>query len=111
MKPVNTQAPLPYPGRGTSLPELADFDRELVRALTMHLGELAQRLNAMLPKDGTEGLARYTVDKLPSGNIGAIAYASNGRKSGEGAGDGTGLPVYYDGSSWKTFSGNVTVTA
>jgi hypothetical protein len=41
---------------------------------------------------------------------GAIAYATDGRKSGEGAGAGTGCPVYYSGG-WKAFSSDAAVTA
>lgn len=41
----------------------------------------------------------------------AVRYISDGRKSGEGAGAGTGLPAWYDASSdsWLTFYDNSTV--
>lgn len=31
---------------------------------------------------------------------GDIAFAVNGRKNGEGAGNGTGVLVFFDGSNW-----------
>ena len=43
--------------------------------------------------------------------IGAIAIATNGRKSGEGAGAGTGCPAWCDGSHWRTFYDNSIVAA
>lgn len=48
--------------------------------------------------------ATYTVAALPlTPAEGAIAYASNGRKSGEGAGAGTGVPVYYSAGKWRVY--------
>lgn len=41
--------------------------------------------------------------------VGAIAYATDGRKSGEGGGAGTGLPVWWDGTNWKNFHDNATL--
>lgn len=42
----------------------------------------------------------------PSGNM--FAYATNGRKSDETGGNGTGIPVWYDtdDSLWRTFYDN-----
>lgn len=48
----------------------------------------------------------------PSGPpVGSIAYASNGRKVGEGAGAGTGVPVYYSNGAWRVFSTDAPVSA
>lgn len=53
-----------------------------------------------------------TVAQLPSGDfVGQSAYASNGRKAGEGAGNGTGVPVWNDGSVWRTLYDNSQVSA
>ena len=63
--------------------------------------------------NSTYGFQSYEVADLPSGLSGfMVAFASNGRKSGEGSGAGTGVPVYYDVDSgeWLTFSHNLTVT-
>jgi hypothetical protein len=37
---------------------------------------------------------------------GAMGFATDGRKDGEGAGDGTGIPVWWDeaSSSWRTYT-------
>lgn len=54
----------------------------------------------------------FTVSTLPATTaIGAIAFASDGRKSGEGTGTGTGCPVWWNGSAWLTFYDNTTVAA
>lgn len=56
-------------------------------------------------------LVSYTSVTLPaSATSGSVAYASNGRKSGEAAGSGTGVPVYFSSGHWRTFSNDATVT-
>lgn len=40
-----------------------------------------------------------------------LAYATNGRRSGETAGNGTGCPVWSDGTNWRTFYDNSIVSA
>jgi hypothetical protein len=60
---------------------------------------------------GGNYLGAFTVALLPaSPTTGNTAHASNGRKIGEGAGLGTGVPVYYSGG-WKTFSSDQPVLA
>lgn len=65
--------------------------------------------NGVATFPGLAELAVYTVAGLPSTGVvsGAIAYASNARKPGEGAGAGTGMPVFYTSSTttWYTFDG------
>lgn len=59
-------------------------------------------------------MTTYTVASLPAtAATGAFYFASNARKTGEGVGAGTGLPVYWNPatSQWFTFSGNVQVTS
>ena len=58
-------------------------------------------------------LSSYTVANLPTAGIGAsqIAYASNGRKNGEGAGAGTGVMVFRDGTAWRACDTGATVAA
>jgi hypothetical protein len=53
----------------------------------------------------------YPVASLPAASIGAVTIASNGRKAGEGAGSGTGCPVWWDGTIWRTFYDNSQVAA
>lgn len=57
-------------------------------------------------------VAMDIVASLPAiATPGAWAYATNGRKSGEGAGVGTGLPVCWDGSNWIAPWSSAAVTA
>ena len=66
---------------------------------------------------GNVGLALYaamtSVALLPTtANLGAWAYAMDGRKNGEGAGAGTGTPVYWDRTgAWKTLDTGASVAA
>jgi hypothetical protein len=57
----------------------------------------------------------YTVAQLPTtGNAaGQWAWASNGRKAGEGSGTGTGVPVFWNltTSSWYSYLSGAAVTA
>lgn len=39
---------------------------------------------------------------LVSPTAGCQAFATNGRKPGEGSGAGTGVPAFYDGSGWRS---------
>lgn len=60
------------------------------------------------------GMGNYTVATLPAGlSFGALAYATNGRKVGEGAGAGTGVMCYYSNPSglWRRFSDDTQVAA
>lgn len=55
----------------------------------------------------------YTVAGLPgaANNVGSMCYATNGRKSGEAAAAGTGVPVFSNGVNWLCFYNNLQVTA
>lgn len=54
----------------------------------------------------------YTVAGLPAtAPAGALAYASNGRNTGQGAGAGTGTVVVGGGTSWIAVWSGVAVTA
>jgi hypothetical protein len=51
------------------------------------------------------GISEYTVANLPTNVVeGQIAFATNGRKTGEGAGSGTGVLVVRDNSNWRVVS-------
>lgn len=52
-----------------------------------------------------------TVANLPVGTAGDLAFASNGRKAGEGAGNGTGVLVFNDGADWIAVDTGATVAA
>lgn len=72
---------------------------------------------AQLPLDGSDAmtgpitLASYTVAGLPTVGAGKLAYASNGRKNGEGAGAGTGVMVFSDATAWRACDTGATVAA
>lgn len=54
-----------------------------------------------------------TVAQLPAASsyTGVIAFASNGRKAGEGAGAGSGVLVFSDGTNWIAVDTGVAVAA
>lgn len=54
---------------------------------------------------------KSTVAALPTGVEGMVAYATNGRKVGEGVGSGTGVPVYFSNGSWRVYSTDAAVAA
>jgi hypothetical protein len=57
-------------------------------------------------------LLTYTVSTLPSSpSAGSIAYATDGRKVGEGAGAGTGVPCYYSNGNWRRYSDDTVVAS
>jgi len=56
-------------------------------------------------------LDSYTVATLPTGAAGMIAYASDGRKNGEGAASGTGVVVFHDGTAWRAVDTGATAAA
>jgi hypothetical protein len=69
-------------------------------------------INALIAQaNANPVLLSYTVANLPAGSSGALAYATNGRKVGEGAGAGTGVPVYYSTSHWRVFSTDAVVAS
>lgn len=58
------------------------------------------------------GVSTYTVANLPIDVVAnQIAYASNGRKNGEGVGAGTGVLVFRDGTAWRACDTGATVAA
>ena len=85
--------------------------------LTISSGTLAAKGGASITGSlsvggGTVGLPTYTVATLPSGAVGSLAYATNGRKTGEAAGAGTGvLVVGGSGGQWISVMGGTTVLA
>lgn len=51
----------------------------------------------------------YYADSSSPITAGSQAFASNGRKNGEGAGTGTGVLVFYDGTAWRACDTGATV--
>lgn len=56
-------------------------------------------------------LPSYTVAGLPAGAVARVAFATDGRKNGEGAGAGTGVMVFHDGAAWRACDTGATVAA
>lgn len=57
-------------------------------------------------------LVPVTVANLPTNAVaGHVAFASNGRKNGEGAGNGTGVLVFHDGTAWRACDTGATAAA
>lgn len=109
---VNPQPLLPFPIRASTLSDLTQYDTDLIRALTSYLQDVARRLNNSMQKDGTEGFdAKLVADLPPTGRAGAMLFASDGRKNGEGAGAGTGVLTFYDGTNWIAVDSGQTVAA
>jgi len=52
----------------------------------------------------------YEDTALPTGYEGRLAFCSNGRKTGEGVGAGTGVPCYFSDSEWRVFFDDSVVT-
>lgn len=56
-------------------------------------------------------VATYTVATLPTATVRQVAFASDGRKVGEGSGSGTGTLVYADGTAWRRCGDDTTVVS
>jgi len=52
----------------------------------------------------------YAFVDLPTGYEGRTAFCSNGRKTGEGGGAGTGVPVYFSNAQWRRYYDDAQVT-
>ncbi len=49
------------------------------------------------------GLPAYAFADLPTGFEGRLAFATDGRRTGQGGGSGTGVPVYWSSTAWRVF--------
>jgi len=47
---------------------------------------------------------------LPTGAAGQVVYLTSGRKTGEGGGAGTGIPVYFSDAAWRRFYDDAAAT-
>ena len=82
---------------------LADFI-----GATAILSRSATRITASVPVR----MPVSTVAALPAVSVaGDTAFASNGRKAGEGVGSGTGVMVFSDGTAWRACDTGSTVAA
>lgn len=76
---------------------------------------LARRIRALETQERAEtagGVENSTVAGLPAaGQSGRLRFATDGRKTGEGAGAGTGVLVYDDTVAWRRTSDDTTVVS
>ena len=97
---------------------VADLDGNSVLKAYVVAGDLTVSLapGSADAAEATQGalnfaaLPKYIVANLPTGYEGRVAFATNGRKTGEGASSGTGVPVYWSNSEWRTFPADAAVT-
>lgn len=78
--------------------------------LNASFGQLPVAMGA-LNASGPVSPGAYTVATLPAGTNGAVVYATNGRKAGEGLGLGTGSLVVFSAGAWRRPSDETVITA
>lgn len=101
--PLHTWDSTDYTGYDRTNNTLADFIGG-----TAILSRSAARVTSSVPVR----VPVYTVAGLPGVSVaGDTAFASNGRKNGEGGGAGTGVLVFSDGSAWRACDTGATVAA
>jgi hypothetical protein len=102
-----------------TIPNLGDapdnYDKSFLNRMYRNLEQTFTTLRARGRVQATAvNFYPYTVDGLATIkplDIGITAYASNGRKNGEGAGAGTGVLVFYDGNNWIAVDSGQPVSA
>lgn len=88
----------------------------IVQAINGQTQVLSSFLKVLLAGIAVEPVpSTFTVATLPTTGVanGQYAFASNGRKPGEGAAAGTGVPVFWNGatSTWFSYCSGAVVTA
>jgi hypothetical protein len=97
---------------------MSRFVRDYVDTALSGLRTRVSRLEGLNRAEVADGLEPQTLAVLaaqPAERLyqGRIALCSNCRKTGEGGGAGTGLPVWFDssGATWRNFFDNAAATA
>lgn len=98
---------IPNMGEAPALYNTTYFNR-LVRNI-----EMTFKLAASVGRGSSTviNLKPSAVADLPAGRMGDVAMTSDGRKNGEGAGLGTGVLVFHDGTAWRACDTGQTVSA
>jgi hypothetical protein len=112
-----------FDGSSVSSPTIVDSAGDVTMPRDLDVGrDLAVTRNASVTGDATLSgnttvstrlvVPTSTVAGLAAGSIVArIAFATDGRKNGEGAGAGTGVLVFHDGTAWRACDTGATVAA
>jgi hypothetical protein len=92
---------------------IREYDRYHIISDGSSLWREIFRTNSVSPRfAGPPVLPSYTVATLPTGiAAGSTAFASNGRKPNQAVGSGTGVEVFFDGSTWISVCSGATVAA
>lgn len=75
------------------------------------LRQVRDTMSAFAPPGYNVAQLPTTASPFDQAFEGRIAFALNGRKSGEGAGVGSGVPVYFSNGSWRVFRDDSVVTS
>lgn len=99
--------PKPNLGPAATQPNAAGMINMLARAVEQTFTQIASvgRIRVTVANYNP-----YLVANLPPRSVpGDVAYASDGRKNGEGAGAGTGVLAFFDGTNWIACDSGQTV--
>lgn len=98
---------------------IIDFMWDEMQAIARKSENDIAQLHGITEQSGfTDGIPAADFADLPSSGLGnntsyaTVWFCANGRKSGEGVGAGTGVPVYWNtaSSQWLKFSDDTVVT-
>jgi len=88
------------------------MDEDAVADAILALAERLRTLETSQRSEVSGGHESSTVANLPvAGQAGRERFASDGRKTGEAAGLGTGVLAYDDGVAWRRVDDGTTVVA
>lgn len=88
---------------------------DLLDTLRLALDRLAARVRVLETQERAEvagAVQPLALAELPTpGQTGRLRFVTDGRKVGEGAGTGTGVLAYDDGTAWRRASDDSTVAS
>jgi len=88
------------------------FPSELEPLVDPQSGRVSREWYRVLKLLEAVAVPEYTVAALPAKmQRSRLAFATDGRKAGEGVGAGTGVLVYDDGVAWRACDTSSTVAA
>ncbi len=97
---------------GIQLKVLPQFPAQVVGVAPIIVTKVGLTSTISISGISTNYLGSFLVSTLPVSPIeGNTAFATNGRKVSEGAGFGTGVPVYFSHAAWRVYSTDAPVSA